>query len=325
MEVEGEDESDGSSFEPGDLSTTSSSDELPNHPPTVTPMPEYFYSSLLWYWMYAETFSPRQPKVKKSASEVAEVDNWILALQDLYSSIPAEYRRLFSLQQWVLCAQEYPDLRVKDIDVAAASRTGFGLSGHSVGNYRRQFAETLTTLRQMEDAGVQFRGMLADVDFRSELRKYIHANRRVRGKRLSLSSLTMWVNDVLLPKYASPAFFVSLPLTPPRYRSQEEADLPDLPDSKRVFHTRVVSETVRYWLLKMGFTYHPHRKGAYVDGHERPDVIQARSAFVQKMEAVDAYNIVAKKEGRPPIITIFEVRLSLLPVLRSLTQRFLVG
>ena len=49
----------------------------------------------------------------------------------------------------------------------------------------------------------------------------------------------------------------------------------DLSVSKRTAHN---------WLVKLGFQYQEHRQGsAYVDGHERPDVVAHRNRFVDEM------------------------------------------
>ena len=38
------------------------------------------------------------------------------------------------------------------------------------------------------------------------------------------------------------------------------------------------------WIVKLGFTYHKYRQGsAYVDGHERPDIVAHRNRFVDEM------------------------------------------
>ncbi len=41
--------------------------------------------------------------------------------------------------------------------------------------------------------------------------------------------------------------------------------------------------TARRWLFQLGFFRWEYKKGIYVDGHERPDVVQYRKYFVEKM------------------------------------------
>lgn len=42
-------------------------------------------------------------------------------------------------------------------------------------------------------------------------------------------------------------------------------------------------KTARKWLRKLGYLRHTSKKGVYVDGHERPDVIESRKRFLQAM------------------------------------------
>jgi hypothetical protein len=42
----------------------------------------------------------------------------------------------------------------------------------------------------------------------------------------------------------------------------------------------VTSRTIRRWLLKLGFTWGDVKKGIFLDGHEREDVVEYRKIFV---------------------------------------------
>jgi hypothetical protein len=48
------------------------------------------------------------------------------------------------------------------------------------------------------------------------------------------------------------------------------------------FSTR--KATAHRWLKSMGFKYKEYRKGIYVDGHERDDVVEYRKEFLAKMK-----------------------------------------
>ena len=45
-------------------------------------------------------------------------------------------------------------------------------------------------------------------------------------------------------------------------------------------------ETARKWMHEMGFVVLTARKGSYVDGHERDDVVEYRKKFLQRMVAL---------------------------------------
>lgn len=41
--------------------------------------------------------------------------------------------------------------------------------------------------------------------------------------------------------------------------------------------------TAHDWIAKLGFRWSRHGKCVYVDGHNRPDVVEARKEYVEKM------------------------------------------
>ena len=47
---------------------------------------------------------------------------------------------------------------------------------------------------------------------------------------------------------------------------------------------KISESTARRWLLKLGYEMKECRKGMYVDGHERDDVVQYRKTFLKKVE-----------------------------------------
>ena len=73
---------------------------------------------------------------------------------------------------------------------------------------------------------------------------------------MTATSFCQWVNNDLLPSYHLP---------------------PNLP--------RTISLcTATRWLHKLGFRPQSHKKGAYVDGHERGDVVKSRKEFLKKIK-----------------------------------------
>ena len=43
--------------------------------------------------------------------------------------------------------------------------------------------------------------------------------------------------------------------------------------------------TVRTWMDSLGYKYGVWKKGVYVDGHERSDVVEYREKFLERMGA----------------------------------------
>lgn len=57
------------------------------------------------------------------------------------------------------------------------------------------------------------------------------------------------------------------------------------------------SRTARTWLNKLGFEYKDVRKGVFIDGHERPDVVEDRNNFLSRMEDLKPYMVEFKENG----------------------------
>ena len=84
--------------------------------------------------------------------------------------------------------------------------------------------------------------------------RYIRANAAKKGSaNLTAGSFCQWVNEELLPK---------------------ETLEPGLP-------RKVSIETARKWMHEMGFEVLTSKKGSFVDGHERPYVVEYRKILRQ--------------------------------------------
>jgi len=49
----------------------------------------------------------------------------------------------------------------------------------------------------------------------------------------------------------------------------------------------ITEETIRRWMIKMGYVYGRRKKGIYVGGHERDDVKADRQKFLKRMEELE--------------------------------------
>jgi len=103
----------------------------------------------------------------------------------------------------------------------------------------------------------------------------------------------------------------------------QKTGIEDEQEVGKAYHQKrkgIRARTARRWLRKLGFSWEEVRKGVYVDGHERPDVIRDRAQFLNQLENLQPYlvefdsdsNIKAKTYPRscvlggcdPPIILI---------------------
>ena len=67
---------------------------------------------------------------------------------------------------------------------------------------------------------------------------------------------------------------------------------------KKECKVEIRKATARLWLNKLGFSYQVFSKGVYFDGHERADVIEHRSKY---LETLGSYNNHMLKVGDPQL------------------------
>ena len=85
---------------------------------------------------------------------------------------------------------------------------------------------------------------------------YVRANQNIKGKpNMTVTEFCKWINNDLLPN------------------STLEPGYP----------RNISLETARRWLHQLGFQFITPRKGIFVDGHERDDVVEYRSIFLRRM------------------------------------------
>jgi len=60
---------------------------------------------------------------------------------------------------------------------------------------------------------------------------------------------------------------------------------------------RIRVRTARNWLKKMGFIYINVRKGVFIDGHERPDVIAYRNTFINQFKELSKRFVIFHEDG----------------------------
>ena len=100
-------------------------------------------------------------------------------------------------------------------------------------------------------------------DLNKTATKYIRENADVKGKpNLTVGTFCNWINEDLLPNETlEPGF--------PR---------------------KISMETGRKWMHALGFNVVSKKKGTFVDGHERDDVVEYRAKFLRRMVGLGFLN-----------------------------------
>ena len=149
-------------------------------------------------------------------------------------------------------------------DAAGFIGRAIGKSDRTVREWRTTFNTNHGSFPDTLQGKYQRDGVLwQSEDLNKQAAKYVRQNTVVKGKpNLTAGSFCQWINECLL---------VMQTLEPGYPR-------------------RVSVETARKWLLELGFTVMEHKKGTYVDGHERSDVVEYRKTFLRRLCALGFLN-----------------------------------
>lgn len=134
-----------------------------------------------------------------------------------------------------------------------------GKSERTVRELRYSFIENSGSFPDSQQGKYRREGVLwQNEELNEAATDYVRANAVVKGKpNLTAVSFCCWVNESLLPNS----------ILDPGYPR------------------RVSVQTARKWLHELGFKVLDKNKGVYIDGHERPDVVQYRNRFLRQLVA----------------------------------------
>ena len=155
-------------------------------------------------------------------------------------------------------------MSVYDAAQEAASVTGY--NERTVRRYWKQYFDNRGKFPESRQGKHVRQCLFSDEALRLEAAMWVRENSYRKGEaNATARSFCEWVNNHLLPSHNLP---------------------PELPRSISV-------RTATRWLRRLGFRPTSHKKGAFVDGHERDDVVAYRREFLQQLKQL-------KNSHRPP-------------------------
>ena len=145
-------------------------------------------------------------------------------------------------------------MNVMDSAKEAASFTE--LNEKTVRKYKKTFFENKGKFEETKQGKYRRKCLINDESLRLEASMFVRENSYKKGAaNLTAKSFCEWVNSDLLPNN---------PLA---------ANLP----------RNISVSTATRWLHRLGFRQRSHKKGSYVDGHEREDVVKHRDEFLREI------------------------------------------
>lgn len=148
-------------------------------------------------------------------------------------------------------------LKKGETEAAELSGMMIGKSEKTIREWRNHFFENDGEIPSSKQGQYQRSGVLwSNEQLNKKSAAYIRDNAYVKGKpNLTSAQFCQWVNDSLLPN---------------------EVLVPGFP-------RKISIETGRKWMHHLGFEVLNAKKGTFVDGHERDDVVAYRKTFLRRM------------------------------------------
>jgi len=194
------------------------------------------------------------PNLEDSLSEDTMKEYLLNHIQDWTSSLSRD--DLMSLAMTLQLALVY-ESAMTNTDAANVIASLIGRSERTVREWKYDFFKNGGDFPDSKQGKYQREGILwQNEELNEAASDFVRNNAVVKGRpNMTSISFCHWVNEVLLPN------------------SVLEPGYP-----------RCISvQTARRWLHELGFEVLDKKKGIYIDGHERDDVIQHRRKFLRQM------------------------------------------
>ena len=173
-------------------------------------------------------------------------DDWMI-------SLPSQDRKMLavSLYQTFMKRQ-----KMNATDAAGEAASFVGFNERTVRKYNDDFFTNHGQFPETKRGKYTRQCLLSNETLRLEAAMWVRENAYQKGAaNMTAASFCQWVNETLLVQH------------------NLDANLP----------RRISVRTATRWLHHLGLRPQSHKKGAYVDGHEREDVIKSRREFLQQI------------------------------------------
>lgn len=170
-------------------------------------------------------------------------DDWVVGL-------PLHDRKMLSV---MLCVTLQKRFKMTATASALEAAWISGFNEKTVRGYRKDFFDNKGSFKEEKRGKYKRLSLFNDENLRLKAAMWVRENAVRKGEaNMTARSFCQWINNDLLPSSNLPANF-------PR---------------------SICVRTATKWLHRLGYRPQSHKKGAYVDGHERDDVVASRKEYL---------------------------------------------
>ena len=174
------------------------------------------------------------------------------------------------LQMMAMMMYDYFVRQLKFMKTCAAEEVAncLGISDRTVRAWRKDFLSNHRSFKERRGKYAWY-DALDDEEYRDMCLEWVRNNAYVKGKpNMTAEDFCSWVNVNLLPRVL-----------------ENHASAP----------SKITARTARSWLHKLGFEQVSSKKGIYINGYERADVVEYRKLYLKKLD------ILASTHLPPPL------------------------
>ena len=139
-----------------------------------------------------------------------------------------------------------------------------GVNEKTIRIWNKSFLRNSGTFLEPKQGKNVYPYILDDEELKHKAATWVRSNLSIKGQpNMTASKFCDWVNTELLPSASMP---------------------PGCP-------LQIAQRTATRWFHDLGFRPQSHKKGIYIDGHERPDVTEYRSLYIRKLEILETTHL----------------------------------
>ena len=164
-----------------------------------------------------------------------------------------DFIRLMAVEQYLIAAHDFQKIQAS-VEVAERlfPESNAQYTGRKIRDWSMHFLKVGKLPEHKQGKHAKTVSLMNDEDIQKACRAYLRCQ---RNDTITSMSFMKWVNESL---HLDPN--VNLPAS-----------------------LNISERSATRWLHQLNYNYDQYKKGSYVDGHERPDVVEYRNAFLDRM------------------------------------------
>ena len=201
-----------------------------------------------------DTFSDASSIDDEDYEETIEEDDNSALYEDWIDELDREDIQMMAMMMYDYFVKQFKYMKTRAAEEVSRC---LGISDRTVRSWRKIFLSNHRCFEERRGKYTRY-DALDDEEYKDMALEWVRSNAYVKGKpNMTAADFCAWFNSDLLPKVLN--------------------NHPSAPSNISI-------RTARRWLHKLGFEQVSSKKGIYIDGHERADVVEYRKLYLKRLD-----------------------------------------